>query len=76
MFHVRMVKIIVFPEGALVSSNVMDQMSLNMMKYIALNLAALPREMLYHLQDGITAELQARESCAIQVLSEKKFNIE
>jgi hypothetical protein len=39
-------------------------------------MAALPRETLYVLQDGITAELRARESRALQVLSEQKINME
>jgi len=49
MFHARMENTIVLPEGALVSSNVMDQLSLSMMKDLGLNLDALPREMLYQL---------------------------
>lgn len=71
-----MANTIVFPKGALVSSNTMDHMSLSMMKDLGLNMAALPRETLYQLQDEITRELWARESRAIQVLSEQKINIE
>lgn len=67
---------IVLPEGALVSSNAMDQMSLSMMRDFFPNLAALPWKMLYQLQDGIIAELRARQSHAIQVLSEQKIKIE
>ena len=47
-----------------------------MIKGLGLNLVALPRETLYLLQDGIMTELCARESRAIQVLSEQKINIE
>ena len=47
-----------------------------MMKGLGLNLASLARETLYLLQDGMMAELHARESCAIQVLSEQKINME
>jgi len=39
-------------------------------------MAALLWETLYVLQDGITAELQARESCALQMLSKQKINME
>ena len=67
---------IVFPEGALVFPNAMDQMSLNLMKDISFNLAVLPQEIPYLLQEGITAELQPRESREVQVPSEQKINIE
>lgn len=70
MLHIRMENTIVLPEGALVLSNVMDRLSISMMKGLGLNLDALPQEMLYLIQDGIMAEMWARESCAIQVLSE------
>ena len=71
-----MANTIVFPEGALVSADVMDQMTVSMMKGPGLNLVALPRETLYQLQDGITAELRSKESHTIQVLSEQNINIE
>lgn len=70
MLWARMTNTILLPEGALVSSDAMEQMTVSMMKGLGLNLDALPQEMLYHLQDGITAKLRARENCAIQVLSE------
>jgi len=41
-----------------------------------LNLASLPRETLYQLQDGVTAELHAREGCDLQILMEHKENLE
>lgn len=72
----RMENTIVLPEGALVAVNVTDRFSVNMSQGLGLNLAALPRETLYLLQDGITTKLQARESHAIQVLSEQKINME
>ncbi len=65
MLHARMENTIVLPEGALVSSNVMDEWLISMMKGLGLNLATLPREMMYQLQDGITTELRSRESCVI-----------
>jgi len=67
---------IVFLEGAIVAANVTDIFSVNMLKYLDLNLVALSREMLYQLQDGITVELRARESCVIQVLRKQKINME
>jgi len=76
MLHVRMSNTIVFPEGALVSSDVMDQMTISMMKGLGLNLSALPWEMLYQLQDGITTGLCTRKNHAIQVLSEQRINME
>jgi len=39
-------------------------------------MVALPRETLYVLQDRITTKLRAREDRALQVLSEKKINME
>jgi len=52
-----MANTIMLLKGAPVSTNAMDQLSISMMKGLGLNLATLPQEMLYLLQDGITAEL-------------------
>jgi len=41
-----------------------------------LNLAALLRETLYQLEDGVTAELCTRQGRALQVLIEQKGNLE
>jgi len=41
-----------------------------------LNMAALPRETLYQLQDGVITEHCAREGCALQILTEHKANLE
>lgn len=46
------------------------------LKGIRINMAMLLQETLYVLQDGITTELQARESFMLQVLSKKKINME
>jgi len=46
------------------------------MKSWELNLATLPRETLYQLQDGVTTELHAKEGCALQILMEYKANVE
>lgn len=52
-------------EGALVAANEADRFVVNVIKGLGLNLAALSRETLYLLQDGITTEMHARESHAI-----------
>lgn len=46
------------------------------MRSWGLNLASLPQETLYQLQDGVTAEFRAREGYTLQVLMEKKGNPE
>jgi len=43
---------------------------------LGLNLAALPRDSLYQLQDSVTMELRARKGCAEQVVREQRINIE
>lgn len=75
MLHARMANTIVLLEGALVSADAMDRMTVSMMKGLGLNLATLPWEILYQLQDGIISKLRARENYAIQVLSEQKINM-
>jgi len=47
MLCTRMANTIVLPEGALVSADAMDQMTVSMMKGLGLNLVALLGEMLY-----------------------------
>lgn len=64
------------PKWALVTSNEADRPSISTLKGLGVNLATLLRETLYVLQDGITAELQARESHSLQVFSEQKINME
>lgn len=41
-----------------------------------LNLATLPRETLYQLQDGVSTELRTQEGCALQILSDHKDKLE
>jgi len=41
-----------------------------------MNLATVPRETLYQLQDGVTVGLRAREGHTLQVLMEHKENLE
>jgi len=71
-----MTNTIVLLEGALVTTNEADRPMVSALRGLGININALPRETLYVLQDGITIELQARESRAVQVLSEQKINIE
>lgn len=49
MLHASMKNTVVFPEGSLMSFNVMDQLSISMMKGLGLNLVALPWETMYQL---------------------------
>jgi len=44
------------------------------LKKVKLNLAMLPSEPLHTLQDGVIAELQAREQCMLNVISEQNIN--
>lgn len=76
MLRMQMTNTIVLLEGALVTSNEADRPSVSTLKSLGVNLVSLPRETLYVLQDGITAELRARESRVLQVLSEQKINME
>lgn len=68
-----MAHIVVLPEGAILASTEGDGAT---MKGWGLNFSAIPRETLYQLQDGVTIELSTREGRALQVLMEKKGNLE
>jgi len=61
---------IVLLEGALITTNEANLPTLIALKGIRINMVVLSWETLYVLQDGITAELWARERSALQVLSE------
>lgn len=61
---------LVLPEGAVLAEAEGD------MRSWGFNLAALLREALYQLQDGVSLELRAREGRTLQVLSEHKLNLE
>lgn len=67
---------VVFPDGALVTEYEADKPAISVMKGLRINLVVLPRDTLYMLQDGITTEVRAIESCTLQVINEKKFNME
>ena len=72
MLHAHTTNAIVLPEGALVIANEADRPTLG----IGISMVALPRETLYILQDGVTAELQAREGRTLQVMNKKCINME
>lgn len=76
MMRAQIKNTIMLPEGVLVTSDEADKFSISMMKGLSVNLASLMCETLYLLQDGITVELRARESRALQVISEQKINME
>ena len=58
------------------TTNEADRPTISTLKCIRINMVALSQETLYILQDGIIAELWARESRVLQVLSEQKINME
>lgn len=76
LLHAKMANTIVLSEGALTTKSKEDRAAVGRMKGLGLNLATLPWDTLYQLEDGITTELCAREGRVIQVLSEQKINIE
>jgi len=76
MLHAPVTNTIVLLEGALVTTNEVDRPMISTLKCIGINMVAHSQETLYILQDGIIAELWARESRVLHVLSEKKINME
>jgi len=76
MLRTHTTNIIVLSDRALVTANEADQYTVSTLKGMGINMVALPQETLYVLQDGITVELRDRESHALQVLSDKKINME
>ncbi len=58
------------PDGALTIEKEANRAMVSSSKGVRLNMVTLPREMLYLLQDRVIAELQAKESHALQVMSE------
>ena len=76
MLRARMTNTIVLLEGAIVTENEADRPMVRGLKGVGINMVALPRETLYVLQDGFTAELHASEVHALQVMREQCINIE
>ena len=70
LLRTRMTNTIVLPEGALVTENEVDRPMVNVLKGVKINMVVLRRETLYVLQDGVIAELRAREVRALQVMRE------
>lgn len=65
---------LVMQDGALTTENEADRPTINTLKGVGLNLAALSREALHLLQDGVIAELRAHEHRALKVISEQKID--
>lgn len=76
LLHAKMANTIVLHETVLTTKSEGDRAMVGRIKELGLNLVALLRDTFYQLQDSITTELHAWEGHAIQVLSEKKINIE
>lgn len=76
MLHTKASSVIVLPDGALTIDNEVDRPTISALKGVGLNPAVLPREALHLLQDGVIAELRAREHHALQVITEKWINNE
>ena len=65
MLRTRVTNTIVLPDGALTTEKEDDRPMVRSLKEVGLNMAALPWETHYILQDGVTAELRAKESHAL-----------
>ena len=71
MLHSKMTNTIVLPDGALITENEANRPMVSALKRSGINMVVLPQEMLYVLQDGVTAELWARENHVLQVMSKQ-----
>lgn len=76
MLHTRVTNTIVLPQGALVIEKEANRPIVNQLKGVKINMAMLPQDTLYVLQDGVTVEMQAREGRMLQVMSKQCINIE
>jgi len=65
--------VLVFLDGALTIENEANRPTVNELKGVGLNLAALPCEPLHLLQDGVIADLRAREHHDVWVISEQRI---
>ena len=68
--RIRVTNMIVLPDGELTIEKEANRPTVRSLKGVGLNMAVLPQETLYLLQDGVIAELRARECRAIQVMRE------
>ena len=76
MLHAKAYSAIVFPYGALTTENEAGRNTVNALKGVGLNLAALPGETLHLLQDGVITKLTTPEHHALQVISEHQIKNE
>lgn len=74
MLRGRDPRAIVMPDGALTIETEVDIPVASSLKRVGLNLAVLPNEALYLLQDSVIMELQAYEQHVLQVINEQKVN--
>ena len=65
MLRTKASSVIELPDGALTTENESAKPTFSALKGVGLNLAALSREALHLLQDGVIAELRAREHHAL-----------
>jgi len=61
MLRAKDPRAIVLPGGVLTTKNEVDRHTVSALKGVGLNLAVLPHEVLYLLQDRVIAELRAHE---------------
>jgi len=76
MLHTRVTNVVPLPNRALTTENEADRPIISSLKGVGVNMAMLPREMLYHLQDGVTIKLRAWKSHALQGMTKQRINIE
>lgn len=76
MLRAHIANTLVLRKGTVLAVVKGDQATKSQVKGWGLNLAALPREIICQLQDGVTAELHTKKGRALQVLSEQKVNLE
>ena len=60
-----MANTVALSEGALTADSMEDKAVVGRIKRVGLNLATIPREIIYQLQDEATAELRARDGRAV-----------
>ena len=66
-----MANTVVLPEGALTADSMENRVAVGQIKGLGLNLATLPWDILYQLQDRVITELRTREGRVEQMLNEQ-----
>lgn len=74
MLHAKMTNTML-SDGELMIENETNRPMVTSLKGVRLNMVRFPQDKLYLLQYGVTIALQSRETCVIQVMSEKHINI-